>query len=344
MLLGITAALTSSPVYGQQNSKRFSLKLAQVSVLDALREINRLSDNSVVFKKEEVEKETVKVTVDLNNVTTLQAVQACIKNTNLECRELNGKVVVGPKKAPVSITITGTVKDKEGQPLPGATVVVAGDSLHLGTSTTIDGTYTLTVPSAVKSLIYSFIGYKSQSVVIGNRTVINVVLEEDVKEVEEVVVTGMFTRKANTYAGSAVTLTSKDIVRTGSSNLFQSLKNLDPALFIMDNLDMGSNPNSLPQMQMRGVSSFPIEETGIQLKGNYQNNPNQPLFILDGFNTTVERVMDMDMNRIESVTLLKDAAAKAIYGSKAANGVVVITTKRVTGTQQLVTYTGSVDI
>mgnify|MGYP001041798293 CR=1 FL=1 len=116
------------------------------------------------------------------------------------------------------------------------------------------------------------------------------------------------------------------------------------ALFIMDNLDMGSNPNSLPQMQMRGVSSFPIEETGIQLKGNYQNNPNQPLFILDGFNTTVERVMDMDMNRIESVTLLKDAAAKAIYGSKAANGVVVITTKRVTGTQQLVTYTGSVDI
>lgn len=344
LLLGITAALTSSPVYGQQNSKRFSLKLTQVSVLDALREINQLSDNSVVFKKEEVEKETVKVTVDLNNVTTLQAVQACIKNTNLECRELNDKVVVGPKKAPTSVTITGTVKDKEGQPLPGATVVVAGDSLHLGTSTTIDGAYTLTVPSAVKSLIYSFIGYKSQQVVIGNRTVINVVLEEDVKEVEEVVVTGMFTRKANTYAGSAVTLTSKDIVRTGSSNLFQSLKNLDPALFIMDNLDMGSNPNSLPQMQMRGVSSFPVEETGIQLKGNYQNNPNQPLFMLDGFETTVERVMDMDMNRVESVTLLKDAAAKAIYGSKAANGVVVITTKRVTGTQQLVTYTGSVDI
>ena len=110
------------------------------------------------------------------------------------------------------------------------------------------------------------------------------------------------------------------------------------------NLEMGSNPNAIPEMKMRGISSFPLEETGVRLKGNYKNSPNQPLFILDGFEVTAERVMDMDMNRIESVTLLKDASAKAIYGSKAANGVVVITTRRLAGNEQRVTYTGSVDI
>ncbi len=98
-------------------------------------------------------------------------------------------------------------------------------------------------------------------------------------------------------------------------------------------------------MELRGTSSFPADAaTGVVLKGNYGNIPNTPLFILDGFETSVERIMDMDMNRIESVTILKDASAKALYGSKAANGVVVIETKKMSGGQQRITYTGSMDI
>lgn len=106
---------------------------------------------------------------------------------------------------------------------------------------------------------------------------------------------------------------------------------------------MGSNPNSVPDMSMRGTSSFPTTESS-SLRSNYQNQPNQPLFILDGFETTAETIMDMDMNRIESITILKDASAKALYGSKAANGVIVIETKRLTGNQQRITYNGSISL
>lgn len=160
-------------------------------------------------------------------------------------------------------------------------------------------------------------------------------------KLDEVIVTGIYTRKAESFTGAATTISSKDLMRVGNQNVFQSLKNLDPTIYIADNFDMGSNPNSVPDMSMRGTSSFPTTESS-SLRSNYQNQPNQPLFILDGFETTAETIMDMDMNRIESITILKDASAKALYGSKAANGVIVIETKRLTGNQQRITYNGSI--
>ena len=167
----------------------------------------------------------------------------------------------------------------------------------------------------------------------------NITLKSDTK-LDEVIVTGIYTRKAESFTGAATTISSKDLMRVGNQNVFQSLKNLDPTLYIADNFSMGSDPNTTPTMSMRGTSSFPTTETS-SLKSNYQNQPNQPLFILDGFETTAETVMDMDMNRIESITILKDASAKALYGSKAANGVIVIETKRLAGNEQRITYNGS---
>ena len=342
LLFALNATWTTSSVYGQQNVKKISLKLDQVSVLDALREINRLSDNMIVFKKEEVEKEKKQVTVDLKEVTVLRAVQACLENTGLSCVEYAGRVVVTPKKEVLSLTITGVVRDNTGEPLPGATVVLKGDSVKLGTSADVDGAYRLTVPTSATTLVFSFMGYKTKEVPIKGQTTINVVLEEDVMNVEEIVVTGIFTRKAESYSGSAVTIRGEELKRVGNQNLFQSLKNLDPSLLIMDNIAQGSNPNAMPNMQLRGASTFPTDETSI--RSRFQDDPNTPLFILDGFETTTEKIFDMDMNRIESVTILKDAAAKAIYGSKAANGVVVIETKRAARGQTLVSYIGSVDV
>ena len=152
-----------------------------------------------------------------------------------------------------------------------------------------------------------------------------ITLKSDVKAMEEVIVTGMFTRKAESFTGSAKTITAKELERVGNGNLFQSLRNLDPSLNIMDNLEFGSDPNKLPNMQLRGTSTFPVE-SNTDLRSNYQDDPNQPLFILDGFEASATKIFDLDMNRIQSVTILKDAAATAIYGSRAANGVVVITT------------------
>ena len=127
-------------------------------------------------------------------------------------------------------------------------------------------------------------------------------------------------------------------MRGGSQNLLQNLKNLDPAFKIVENMDLGSNPNSMPEVRMRGQQSMP------DLKGTYKGNPNQPLFILDGFETDVTTIYDLDMNRVETVVLLKDAAAKAIYGSKAANGVVVIETRKPETGKLRISYKGDLNL
>ena len=148
----------------------------------------------------------------------------------------------------------------------------------------------------------------------------------------------MFTRRAESFTGAATTFKREAILRAGNQNLLKSLKNLDPAFQIMENLEFGSDPNRLPNVQLRGQTSFS------NLQGDYEGNPNQPLFILDGFETTIEKVFDLDMNRVASVTLLKDAAAKAIYGSKAGNGVVVIETIRPKAGELRVYYSGDFGI
>ena len=104
---------------------------------------------------------------------------------------------------------------------------------------------------------------------------------------------------------------------------------------------MGSDPNNVPDLSLRGNAAVISEGTGNLRSTRF--NPNQPLFIVDGFETSIEAIMDMDMNRIESLTVLKDASAKALYGSKAANGVIVIETRKLQGNQQRVTYAGSVN-
>jgi TonB-linked SusC/RagA family outer membrane protein len=235
------------------------------------------------------------------------------------------------------------VTDARGERLPGASILAKGDSLRLGTSTDTRGEYRLVLPTSVNTLIVSFIGYVTREVEINGRDRVDIVLQEAIQSVEEVVVNGVFVRKAESYTGSARTLTAEELTRVGNQNVFQSLKNLDPSLNFIDNLDLGSNPNAMPEMQMRGMTSFPAED-GVTLKGNYLNKPNQPLFVLDGFEASVERVFDLDMNRVASITILKDAAAKALYGSKAANGVVIVETKRLAGDEQRVTYTGSLTL
>ena len=138
-------------------------------------------------------------------------------------------------------------------------------------------------------------------------------LAPSVTEMQEVVVTGIFTRKAESYTGAARTVKAEDLAKVGNMNVLQALKNIDPSFQVIESNQFGSDPNRVPEIQMRGASSF------TDMKDKYQTNPNQPLFIVDGFEQTIEKVMDMDMNRVESITTLKDATAKALYGSKGAN-------------------------
>lgn len=265
---------------------------------------------------------------------------------NARVGDSNMEMAVASQQDPSqeTVTIKGKVKDKDGNSLPGVTVIVKGNTAQ-GTITNSNGEYTLNVWGGVTKpvLIFSFVGMKTQEIATKGSSTVNVVMQEDEQQIEEVVVTGMFTRKQESFTGAARTMTKDELKRVGNTNVFQSLKNLDPSLKILDNYSAGSNPNSMPDMRLRGTSSF-SEDMDTSLKGNYQSDPNQPLFILDGFETTIETVFDLDMNRVQSITILKDAASKALYGSKAANGVVVIETVGLEADGIRVTYNGNLDL
>ena len=235
------------------------------------------------------------------------------------------------------LAISGVVTDTDGAPLPGVTVLVKGTSL--GSATDTEGKFKLSLPSQENVvLVFSFVGMQTKEVPYKGESEIKVTLQTDVTEMEQVVVTGIFTRKAESFTGAATTFKREDLKRLGNQNILQSLKNMDPSFIVTESVDFGSDPNRMPDMQIRGASSLP------NVKGDNASNPNQPLFILDGFEATVEKVFDLDMNRVASVTLLKDAAAKAIYGSRAANGVVVIETVQPEKGMLKVTYSGDLNI
>ena len=151
---------------------------------------------------------------------------------------------------------------------------------------------------------------------------IEIVLEEENADLDEVVITGIYTRKKESFTGSSQTYKTEDLKMIGTQNIIQSLKTLDPAFNLLESKEYGSDPNRLPDIEIRGKSSV------VGLKEEFGQDPNQPLFILDGFETTLQTIVDLNMDRVASVTILKDAASTAIYGSKAANGVIIVTTKR----------------
>ena len=238
--------------------------------------------------------------------------------------------------------VSGTVTDKAGIPLPGVAVMVKGTTT--GAATDLDGKYVIDVPSASKKvvLVFSFVGMKTHEEALNGRKLINVKLVEDSKQMDEVVVNGIFERKTNTFTGAVKTISNDELKRVGNGNVLQSLKNLDPSIMFIDNMALGSDPNAMPEMVLRGKSAINLD--GTDLKATYGNDPNAPLFVLDGFEVSMQKVMDLDMDRVASLTILKDASAKAIYGAKAANGVIVIELKKNPSGDLRVTYNGSVDI
>ena len=237
--------------------------------------------------------------------------------------------------------VKGTVYDETGEPFPG--VVVINRKHKLVATTDADGEFMLSAVPSDAVLPVEMMSYKTQEIRVSDiKKEVKIYLEPDSEVLGESVVTGIFTRRKDSFTGSVQSMTSDDIKRVSNSNVVESLKNLDPSLLILDNLEAGSNPNAMASMQIRGASTLAVETSS--LKSNFLAKANQPLFILDGFETTLEKVTDMDMNRVQSITILKDASAKAIYGSKGANGVIVIETKALTNDKSRVTYNGSISI
>ena len=231
----------------------------------------------------------------------------------------------------------GDVMDTEGNPLPGVTILLKGTTT--GTSTNANGEFRFPATKAGKSvLVFSFIGMKpvEKDVTPGKRVIIR--MEDEVTGIEEVVITGIYSRDKNSYTGSATTYSAQELKMVGAQNVIQSLKTLDPAMMVVESKQWGSDPNRMPKIEIRGKTSV------VGLQAEFENDPNQPLFILDGVETTLATIINLNIDRVASVTLLKDAASTAIYGLKAANGVIVVETKSPEAGQLRLSYNGNYGI
>lgn len=228
-------------------------------------------------------------------------------------------------------TVTGTViDDDERLPMPGVTVAVLKDGkIVTGTSTNLDGEFAVKAP--VGSILrFSYIGYAAQELKPVYGKGMEVVMVEEAEKMDEVVVNGYFTRKRNTYTGAAKSLSGDELLSVSPTNILQALSTLDAGLNITQNNAMGSNPNNIPDLVIRSTTSLATgNEVGL----------NSPLIVIDGVESNLQALYDMNIQDIERVDILKDASATALYGENAANGVIIIERKRVTQAPVRVRYT-----
>lgn len=329
--------------------QRLSMRLGKADIRQVFDEIQKQTSKTVIFNDDRLLLDR-KIKADFNDIQLEELLDRILTDSGMGYKLVDDYIVIIPRHEqglPQTVkerTITGKVTDDRGEALPGVTVLIRGTTV--GTPTDTEGKFTLKVPDTKDLvLVFSFVGMKPKEVKPGIQNELKVQLEYADESLEEVVVTGIFERKAESFTGSSVSMKAEDLKRVGNQNVFQSLKSLDPSLMIFDNMEFGSDPNKNPKMTLRGSSSIDMSGVDdVDIKGTYANDPNAPLFILDGFEASVEKIMDLDMDRVASLTILKDASAKAIYGSRAANGVIVIETKRSTTGNLRVTYAGNVNI
>ena len=335
---------TAASLYSQQG--RISIKTEKMDMIEVLNLIEKESGLSFMYK-DIVLIGHKDISIDYSNSSISVVLKELFKGKGLEYKIIEDIVVIKPVE-PVTAqqlekrTITGKVLDSSGEPITGANIYTKDGKS--GTITDVNGEYKIVVRAESKILIFSFIGMITQEVEMFNQRTIDVVLIDSIEELGDVVVTGIFNRKASTFTGNVSTFKGEQLKAVSNTNVFESLKNLEPALFQVDNMDLGSDPNQTPELLLRGTSSFDLITEATSIKGTYGSSPNAPLFILDGFEATIEKVLDLNIDRVESVTILKDASAKAIYGSKAANGVIVIETVSNPEGDLLLTYDGGLSL
>lgn len=329
--------------YGQ-SAKTVSLKFNNAPMSTVLMKIEDKTGYKMDFTYDEIQ--SYKVTVNVKNATVDTAMKAVLKGTPLSY-SISGKfiTVFRSKQSQVKMSkmiparkVLGRVIDENGDPVIGASVYDK-DNRRYATVSDNDGSFSLLTAPETRYLTLSYLGMKTVTLNLsGKKDFYEVRMEPDHQQIGETVVTGLFNYKASSFTGSASTYTSEELKQVGNQNLLKSLANLDPSFIIDDNYLNGSNPNAFNDITIRGNTSF----AGLQ--SDYDGNPNEPLFIVDGFESTREAVFDLDMNRVKSVTILKDAAAKAMYGAKAANGVVVVETIEPEKGRLRITYTGDLNI
>ena len=282
------------------------------------------------------------VTLSMKEATVESVLKRLFDNTPFEYSYEKLSIVVKKRRTQLTtptdeIQITGVVIDKNEEVIPGVSVIIKGTTL--GTATDINGKFVIRIPSRDNIVLqFSCIGMQKKEIAIKDDKELIVIMEESSEVIQEVVVTGIYSRNKESFTGSFSSYSKEDLKMVGTQNIIQSLRSLDPSMLVIESKQWGSDPNRMPDIEIRGKTSI------VGLKTEFENDPNQPLFILDGVETTLETIVNLSMDRVASVTILKDAASTAIYGSKAANGVIVVETIQPRSGQLRLSYNGNYKI
>ena len=229
------------------------------------------------------------------------------------------------------------------EPMVGVTIRLDGHST--GVITDINGCYVLTLPEKGGLVIYSYIGFETRKIKVTSRQKVDVQMVEATESIQEVIVTGYNSIQKESFTGNTTKIEKEDLLKVNPNNLISAIQTFDPSFRIQENLAAGSDPNSLPQFVLRGQTGIGETTLGQTSTSSISRevlsgNSNLPIFILDGFEVDVEKIYDLDMNSIHSINILKDAAATAMYGSRAANGVIVIERRAPEAGKLRVQYSG----
>lgn len=337
-------------------SQKVTLKSKQISLNEAIRAFKKQTglyfvyDLNLVLRQKPLQLNLVEVPLE-------QALSVCLQDTPLEYEIIDNTVVIRTRRKAANlaqsegIELRGKVTDENGKPLEGVTVAVKGTSRAAVTNA--QGQFTIAGAPENGVIVFSSIGFERREMKINGKSDFgNVSLLTAVEKMNEVVVTtGLFKRPVENFTGVATSVSGDQMRQVNTMNVFDAVKVFDPAMRIPDNVQFGSNPNRLPQVSLRGTNNFPVQgaasgvpSSGADFMSAYQSNPSMPLFILDGFEVSLQKIYDLDINRIERMTILKDAVATSAYGSRAANGVIVVDTKQPLPGKLTVNYTSNVQI
>lgn len=327
VFLFVVFMLFSVAVFAKVQDSFVNIRMKNASLVEVMNEITRETGYDFLYNSD-IAVLNDRVDVNYQNIQLQTILNSLFPRHGLEC-ELKDRVIVVRLREPRALApvneqkISGNVRDKKGEVLPGVTVLLKGTTV--GTVTDAEGNFQLTIANVEKPvLIFSFIGMKTKEVSAQGTQALKVVLEDDSREIEEVVVTGYFNKTRESFTGSQVTVKAEEMKKVGALNIIQALNAFDPSIRLEESLEYGSDPNRVPEITIRGENGFDLRSSA----DNDRTNPNAPLYVLDGIEVSAQRIYDLDMNRVEQLSILKDATATALYGSRGANGVIVVTLKR----------------
>lgn len=340
----------------EYQKKKISVQIVNETIEQALNKIGNIADIRFFYNHASFDF-SKKININITDKELRDAIGQVLAGYAVDVEyQPNRTVVLRPRKelpAHDVQKISGVVKDaKTGEPLLGASIVLK-EQRGVGAVTNMDGRFHLEImEGSATALVISFVGYQEEEVnIAGKGDMADVVVKLTAMsiEMEDVVVTGMAPRKVSGFTGRYVTVKGDQLKKLNPNNLLQALQLFDPSFRIVENNTAGSDPNALPEFRLRGDVQLGQGATGSSadfqmLMGDYSNRPNMPLFILDGFETTLQRIIDLDPERVESITILKDAAGTALYGSRASNGVLVFETKKPKPGALTLSYSGNVGI